>query len=113
MELLERIAKADPTEVPEDGELLLKTFCAGVTDPNLRWELKQQLKAQPQSSFIELRDTALHLLMNFGFRISWGYWRFKRGACNQVLAAEQLDITNRTLDVALASTAATLCWCHC
>ena len=31
---------------------------------------------------------------------------------NQVLAADQLGITNRTLDVALAPKAATLCWCH-
>ena len=44
MDLLERIAKADPSEVPDQGELLLKKFCAGVTDSNLRWELKQQLK---------------------------------------------------------------------
>ena len=42
MELLEMIAKADPSEVPDQGELPLKTFCAGVTDSNLRWELKQQ-----------------------------------------------------------------------
>ena len=31
---------------------------------------------------------------------------------NQVLAAHQLGITNRTLDVALAPKAATLCWYH-
>ena len=59
MELLERITKADPAEVTDQGALLLKKFYVGVADPNLRWELKQQLKAQPQATFIELRETAL------------------------------------------------------
>lgn len=59
MELLERITKADPNEVQDECALLLKKFCAGVADPNLRWELKQQLKAKPRATFIELRETAL------------------------------------------------------
>ena len=91
MELLERIAKADPSEVPEDGELLLKKFCAGVTDPNLRWELKQQLKAQPQSTFIELRETALR----------WAEECAPREEPRQVKSAAAVA-TDQTLNVMLA-----------
>ena len=91
MELLERIAKADPSEVPEDGELLLKKFCAGVTDPNLRWELKQQLKAQPQSTFVELRETALR----------WAEECAPREEPRQVKSAAAVA-TDQTLNVMLA-----------
>ena len=47
MGILEEIAKADPGEVPDQSALLLKKFCAGVADQNLRWELKQQLRSVP------------------------------------------------------------------
>ena len=59
MGILEEIAKADPGEVPDQSVLLLKKFCAGVADQNLRWELKQQLRSVPGSTFLDLRATAL------------------------------------------------------
>ena len=92
MELMDRIAKADPSEVPEDVERLLKKFCAGVTDPNLRWELTQQLKAQPQSSFIELRETA--------FR--WDEEYAPREETRQVVKSAAAVATDQTLNVMLA-----------
>ena len=59
MGILEETAKADPGEVPDQSALLLKKFCAGVADQNLRWELKQQLRSVPGSTFLDLRATAL------------------------------------------------------
>ena len=59
MGILEEIANADPGEVPDQSVLLLKKFCAGVADQNLRWELKQQLRSVPGSTFLDLRATAL------------------------------------------------------
>ena len=59
MAILEDIFHADPREVPDQSALLLKKFCAGVADSNLRWELKQQLRSDPTSTFLELRATAL------------------------------------------------------
>ena len=59
MQLLEEIARADPQEVPDQAPLLLKKFCAGVADPNLRWELKQQQRSDPDVTFIDVRATAL------------------------------------------------------
>ena len=59
MGILEEIAKADPGEVPDQSALLLKKFCAGVADQNLRRELKQELRSVPGSTFLDLRATAL------------------------------------------------------
>ena len=59
MGILEEIAKADPGEVPDQSALLLKKFCGGFVDQNLRWELKQQLRSVPGSTFLDLRATTL------------------------------------------------------
>ena len=45
--------------MPDQSALLLKKFCAGVADQNLRWELKQQLRSVPGSTFLDIRATAL------------------------------------------------------
>ena len=59
MKMLQDIYSSNPREVPHQSALLLKKFCAGVADPNLRWELKQQLRLDPTATFVDVRATAL------------------------------------------------------
>jgi hypothetical protein len=59
MEVLERLQRADPSEVSHPDHLLKKKFQAGVLDRNLRWELAQFCRENGTATFVEVREVAL------------------------------------------------------